>query len=320
MECIEARALKSSFFSKIAMKSSKPQIFSDEFWNLTGINGVLPCDDFSVDDFFDLPSEDSKDECFLEEENEEEEEEKDSSSLSLSSQDQIDDGHSNSSGLSGTAVSGSLSGDVLSAPVDDLAELELWSHFMDDSVSEFYLACPIGNGHAKTGLHAENRSVPEPPPALRSSHCIPADFPVKRRSKRNRVNRPQAWSFVSTSKTESSSSRSSPAAFGPFLTNPVHDVDPFNGLTKPELKKQKKNQAAAGGLCTQRRCTHCLVQKTPQWRTGPLGPKTLCNACGVRFKKGRLFPEYRPACSPTFSGEIHSNSHRKVLEIRRKKT
>ncbi|PON41154.1 GATA transcription factor, partial [Trema orientale] len=33
-----------------------------------------------------------------------------------------------------------------------------------------------------------------------------------------------------------------------------------------------------------RRCSHCLSQRTPQWRAGPLGPKTLCNACGVRYK------------------------------------
>lgn len=65
-----------------------------------------------------------------------------------------------------------------------------------------------------------------------------------------------------------------------------------------------------------RRCTHCVSQRTPQWRAGPLGPKTLCNACGVRFKSGRLFPEYRPAKSPTFHGSIHSNSHKKVLEMR----
>lgn len=68
-----------------------------------------------------------------------------------------------------------------------------------------------------------------------------------------------------------------------------------------------------------RKCTHCASEKTPQWRTGPLGPKTLCNACGVRFKSGRLVPEYRPAASPTFVLTQHSNSHRKVLELRRQK-
>ncbi|GAB2223460.1 hypothetical protein Droror1_Dr00017601 [Drosera rotundifolia] len=65
-----------------------------------------------------------------------------------------------------------------------------------------------------------------------------------------------------------------------------------------------------------RKCLHCEITKTPQWRAGPLGPKTLCNACGVRYKSGRLFPEYRPAASPTFAPSLHSNSHRKVLEMR----
>lgn len=44
------------------------------------------------------------------------------------------------------------------------------------------------------------------------------------------------------------------------------------------------------GSCVspQRRCTHCGASKTPQWRAGPYGQKTLCNACGVKYKAGRL--------------------------------
>ncbi|KAF2592689.1 hypothetical protein F2Q70_00043875 [Brassica cretica] len=68
-----------------------------------------------------------------------------------------------------------------------------------------------------------------------------------------------------------------------------------------------------------RKCMHCKVTKTPQWRLGPKGPKTLCNACGVRYKSGRLFPEYRPAASPTFIPALHSNSHKKVAEMRSKR-
>ena len=33
------------------------------------------------------------------------------------------------------------------------------------------------------------------------------------------------------------------------------------------------------------RCLDCGQQNTPQWRMGPEGPKTLCNACGVKFLK-----------------------------------
>lgn len=68
----------------------------------------------------------------------------------------------------------------------------------------------------------------------------------------------------------------------------------------------------------ERRCSHCQANKTPQWRMGPMGPNTLCNACGVRYKSGRLFPEYRPAASPTFDRLKHSNSHKKVLQLQRK--
>ncbi|XP_076946610.1 GATA transcription factor 4-like [Bidens hawaiensis] len=77
-----------------------------------------------------------------------------------------------------------------------------------------------------------------------------------------------------------------------------------------------ETKSDSGGV---RRCTHCASEKTPQWRTGPLGPKTLCNACGVRYKSGRLVPEYRPVASPTFVLTQHSNSHRKVMELRRQK-
>jgi hypothetical protein len=37
-------------------------------------------------------------------------------------------------------------------------------------------------------------------------------------------------------------------------------------------------------------CLNCGTQQTPQWRRGPDGPRTLCNACGVRFKKGLPLP------------------------------
>eukprot|EP00178_Gracilaria_changii_P013880 TRINITY_DN390_c0_g1_i2.p1 TRINITY_DN390_c0_g1~~TRINITY_DN390_c0_g1_i2.p1 ORF type:complete len:417 (-),score=59.71 TRINITY_DN390_c0_g1_i2:1549-2799(-) len=35
-------------------------------------------------------------------------------------------------------------------------------------------------------------------------------------------------------------------------------------------------------------CVSCHSTETPLWRAGPDGPKTLCNACGVRYKKGKL--------------------------------
>lgn len=64
----------------------------------------------------------------------------------------------------------------------------------------------------------------------------------------------------------------------------------------------------------QRRCRHCEVRETPQWRMGPEGPNTLCNACGMRYKEGKLFQEYMPAASPVFDVGKHSNVHKKLLK------
>ncbi|KAF8116232.1 hypothetical protein N665_0020s0084 [Sinapis alba] len=74
--------------------------------------------------------------------------------------------------------------------------------------------------------------------------------------------------------------------------------------------------SSSEGLNSVWKCTHCETTETPQWREGPSGPKTLCNACGVRYRSGRLVPEYRPASSPTFIPSVHSNSHRKIIEMR----
>jgi hypothetical protein len=34
-------------------------------------------------------------------------------------------------------------------------------------------------------------------------------------------------------------------------------------------------------------CSDCNTTKTPLWRSGPCGPKSLCNACGIRQRKAR---------------------------------
>ncbi|KAI3864017.1 hypothetical protein MKW98_031609 [Papaver atlanticum] len=34
-------------------------------------------------------------------------------------------------------------------------------------------------------------------------------------------------------------------------------------------------------------CVDCKTSKTPLWRGGPAGPKSLCNACGIRQRKKR---------------------------------
>ena len=40
-------------------------------------------------------------------------------------------------------------------------------------------------------------------------------------------------------------------------------------------------------------CRNCGRVNTPQWRIGPDGPKTLCNACGVHYRKFKSLPLFQ---------------------------
>ncbi|KAK2665431.1 hypothetical protein Ddye_004005 [Dipteronia dyeriana] len=309
-----ARALKSSLRRELATQ----QVFLDDvLFCATGISGGPGEEYFSVDDLLDFSNGDFEEEEEEEEEEgsveEEEEDEKDSLSGS-SSQDRtidIDDNNSNSSSL---CASQPFLTHELVEPVDDFAELEWVSHFVDDSSpSELSLLYPSYVG---------NRSEPElnkPVTMIKTPCCFPSSVPSKARTKRARP-AGRVWSLVLPVLADSPVSSSSSSRLSPSPTHEWLSGSGCGGFEEPAAKKLKRKPAVqTGGSLFQRRCSHCQIQKTPQWRTGPLGPKTLCNACGVRFKSGRLFPEYRPACSPTFSRDVHSNSHRKVLEMRKKK-
>ncbi|XP_010515491.1 PREDICTED: GATA transcription factor 6-like [Camelina sativa] len=259
-------------------------------------------DDFSVDDLLDFSNEDEDEDALVEDETD----------LKKSQRKR---------GLSSDETTLHLTNDFsavdfptteLAVPMDDLAELEWLSNFVDDSLTPYSSLAPTKKPVWLTG----NRRRSVPPVKEKTCFKAPPPPPVQIRPKRARTG-VTFWSHGSPS-SSSSSATSSSSSSGPPSSPLWLSGFELDLLDEPRVKKQKKMKKLAGQTQT-RRCSHCGVQKTPQWRAGPKGAKTLCNACGVRFKSGRLLPEYRPACSPTFSRELHSNHHRKVIEMRRKK-
>uniref|UniRef100_A0A0D6QVA9 GATA transcription factor n=1 Tax=Araucaria cunninghamii TaxID=56994 RepID=A0A0D6QVA9_ARACU len=226
----------------------------------------------------------------------------------------------------------------LCVPMDSLADLEWLSTFVEDSfcgdgLGELPLCNPavVPSFDGKTHDDDTIKEVKKEHKAGNDEDARACSLrpwiPVRaRRSKRSRTGG-RVWtscplvpnhhafeSYGSLFTSSDSSSNSSTVTSSWPLSRP-----PLAKKHKSSSGYSRKTQEALAQQQPQRRCSHCLVQKTPQWRAGPLGPKTLCNACGVRFKSGRLLPEYRPAVSPTFLSDVHSNSHRKVLELRRQK-
>ncbi|XP_061350874.1 GATA transcription factor 12-like [Gastrolobium bilobum] len=212
---------------------------------------------------------------------------------------------------------GNLSGD-LCVPYDDLAELEWLSNFVEESFSsedlqKLQLISGMKARHDDASKAREFHSEPNRNnPIFNNEVSVPA----KARSKRTR-GPPCNWTSRLLVLSPTTSSCSDPDFIIPTPTSP--SVAASLPSKKPAKVAPRKKEGGDGSGGDGRKCLHCATDKTPQWRTGPMGPKTLCNACGVRYKSGRLVPEYRPAASPTFVLTKHSNSHRKVLELRRQK-
>jgi hypothetical protein len=76
----------------------------------------------------------------------------------------------------------------------------------------------------------------------------------------------------------------SPAQFGgPFMkTNDPLKPKNFTGELTPTVQRRRRT------IYTSRRNLHCHmcgVTETPEWRRGPAGDHTLCNACGLHYAK-----------------------------------
>ncbi|KAL2507587.1 GATA transcription factor 15 [Forsythia ovata] len=55
-----------------------------------------------------------------------------------------------------------------------------------------------------------------------------------------------------------------------------------------DLKEEKTPDAEEKNPSTQiKSCSSCHTTRTPLWRGGPSGPKSLCNACGIKYNKKR---------------------------------
>ncbi|KAL6958331.1 hypothetical protein U1Q18_021993 [Sarracenia purpurea var. burkii] len=239
----------------------------------------------------------------------------------------------------------------LSVPYEDIVQLEWLSNFVEDSFSggggmTLDKANPPSINKDSSRKHFQTSS---PVSVLESSSSSSSSSagktttplsPTQRGPQRARSKRPRPATFnprpairlVSPTSSFTENPLVASLESENFAeSNPVKKIPKAASVADHKKKKIKMLLPSSGPVdqtnpnpnqnptsLAVRKCQHCEITKTPQWRAGPMGPKTLCNACGVRYKSGRLFPEYRPAASPTFVPSLHSNSHKKVIEMRTK--
>jgi hypothetical protein len=62
-----------------------------------------------------------------------------------------------------------------------------------------------------------------------------------------------------------------------MTSNSIENSTGATGLPPKRVRKRRDEADQS--------CLSCLATETPEWRKGPTGPRTLCNACGLLFAK-----------------------------------
>ncbi|EIW66545.1 hypothetical protein TREMEDRAFT_57734 [Tremella mesenterica DSM 1558] len=68
--------------------------------------------------------------------------------------------------------------------------------------------------------------------------------------------------------------------------SPVDNPDQMTGSSSPIVNDARSTSNAGNvPMKNQPKCLGCGATETPEWRRGPMGPRTLCNACGLVHMK-----------------------------------
>lgn len=146
------------------------------------------------------------------------------------------------------------------------------------------------------------------PPAVTRTHPLPrGDYDPRdgfaegySMQQQQRGRRPYQSQAHDVSPRGSSHSKRKPGSEdgGPSEPNRHDEISPTTSPSRRERSSDEgrtatgsafaaagSSGAASGEPEGEKRCTSCGTSNSPEWRKGPTGQKTLCNACGLRFSR-----------------------------------
>ncbi|URD89787.1 hypothetical protein MUK42_28051 [Musa troglodytarum] len=157
-------------------------------------------------------------------------------------------------------------------------DIDLADHASSFSCSDLFSSCHDQGADYCTGRHVQ-QPLQEPADAddddaLKLSLCDPDNITEEEgNEEEEEADRPGTW-------------MSSKMRFMRKMMNSTHIV-----VSKPRgsmlLSEDQSQRSQGNGNGIIRICSDCNTTKTPLWRSGPRGPKSLCNACGIRQRKAR---------------------------------
>ncbi|XP_021821391.1 GATA transcription factor 29-like [Prunus avium] len=90
----------------------------------------------------------------------------------------------------------------------------------------------------------------------------------------------------------------------------IINISNRRGKTGGSRKRKTTGRGPAKVGDNNKTCTNynCRVTESPMWRTGPLGPKSLCNRCGIRFRKIKQKEETEQQAAEAAFKQLHAVS------------
>ncbi|KAJ3415880.1 hypothetical protein HDV05_003944 [Chytridiales sp. JEL 0842] len=115
-----------------------------------------------------------------------------------------------------------------------------------------------------------------------SPHLIPASLP-----KSSSKSKPSQNSNHTNQRRPSASQETHhPQHHYTALQNPPSS--PLPPSTSAQPIQPPVTPGSASSSANVKQCTNCYTTTTPMWRKGPLGAASLCNACGVKWRQGKM--------------------------------
>ncbi|GAN05162.1 conserved hypothetical protein [Mucor ambiguus] len=127
--------------------------------------------------------------------------------------------------------------------------------------------------------------IPPPAPTTAQAPLFLSTKPVSLPCSPNKYNQLDEYPLRRTSEPYTTSNHSSPSHIHyvkPRKYQPYPTI-PLENLLLPN--SSDKQQQYSSSQHSKHHCQSCGTDSSPEWRRGPTGHKTLCNACGLRYSR-----------------------------------
>ncbi|KAE9608113.1 hypothetical protein Lal_00003665 [Lupinus albus] len=167
-----------------------------------------------------------------------------------------------------------------------------WDHLGVESRSKLKVKVVWKKEEGNENVEAEDGSVKWMSPKMRIMHRMAVSdqtgSDIEALSKQKFELQKQQLSLIGNDNSTNSSTHSNTTVrfcSSNFKHMFEEQKQPFSLLGTSD--NSGSNNSSNNNNITVRVCSDCHTTKTPLWRSGPRGPKTLCNACGIRQRKAR---------------------------------